>query len=331
MSGPFLARDIGLIVKTMYEDSTIDHGTIGLLLESYEAGEVDGNRKVRLTHLVKTVHANDDGGQTEMRRLLNEVFWEDSESEFRRSLPTAEKLMNRLHELFDVDDDGIPASPTSGIRFAPPQRPAYDQPKATSVATPSALPKQERSIVTQAVTENGSSNNRVFVVHGRDSYAHKQLEGFLRFAGCRILTWNQAKISVASKQPTTLEIVKAGIASSTAVVVLFTPDDVAHVKPEFKQSDDPAHETEPTGQARQNVIFEAGMALAVAPERTLFVRYGKTRKMSDIDGHNWTTLSNEYLERKLLLDELKKVGLDIDDHMDLTDTTHGNFPALTSA
>jgi predicted nucleotide-binding protein len=88
----------------------------------------------------------------------------------------------------------------------------------------------------------------------------------------------------------------------------------------------PAHEAEATGQARQNVIFEAGMALAVAPARTLLVRYGKTQKMSDIDGHNWTTLSNQYPERKLFLGESTKAGLDVDEHMDITDTKHGDFP-----
>lgn len=71
-----------------------------------------------------------------------------------------------------------------------------------------------------------------------------------------------------------------------AVVVLFTPDDKARLDPRLLQSYDGADEREFTGRARQNVLLEAGMALGIAQERTVMVRFGRPRRISDIEGVN---------------------------------------------
>jgi hypothetical protein len=69
------------------------------------------------------------------------------------------------------------------------------------------------------------------------------------------------------------------------------------------------------------------MAIAAAPDKTILVRYGKTREISDISGHNWTSLSNSWEERKLFVEQLKKLELDVDDSKNFGDQSHGDFPS----
>ncbi len=63
-----------------------------------------------------------------------------------------------------------------------------------------------------------------------------------------------------------------------------TPDDIARVKDEFIKSEDFEYEREPTGQPRQNVLIEAGMALGLFFNRTVLLQFGQLRPPSDIAG-----------------------------------------------
>jgi predicted nucleotide-binding protein len=323
VSGPFLRRDIGLIVKAMDDDSTITQSYLGTLFASYGIDEIAGNREKRATFLVKSML---DGfkGQETLRALLNEIYWEDSRSEFRRGVASSSRLMKRLNELFAIDDDGIPPITSTDARPVPVARPESPPVSSNHVQTGAAT---VTSASTQAPLNGVSHNSRVFVVHGRDDYAHRELSKFLHHIGLRVYSWNQAKLDAPGSTPTTLEIVRTGLNHCQAIIVLFTPDDIAHVRPDFAKSDDGPHETQPTGQARQNVIFEAGMAIAAAPDKTILVRYGKTREISDISGHNWTSLSNSWEERKLFVEQLKKLELDVDDSKNFGDQSHGDFPS----
>jgi len=76
-----------------------------------------------------------------------------------------------------------------------------------------------------------------------------------------------------------------------AVVVVLTPDDEARLLPELHGSDEPPHEVGFMGQARPNVLFEAGMALASHPDRTIFVEIGKVRPFSDVAGRHMVRLT----------------------------------------
>ena len=48
-------------------------------------------------------------------------------------------------------------------------------------------------------------------------------------------------------------------------VVLMTPDDEVRLKEELRKEDDPAYESELTGQARANVLFEQVWPLVGIP------------------------------------------------------------------
>ena len=71
-----------------------------------------------------------------------------------------------------------------------------------------------------------------------------------------------------------------------AVVVLLTADDEALLRRRFRKAKEPIHEINLTGQARANVLFEAGMALGRKPESTVLVQIGEVRPFSDIAGRH---------------------------------------------
>jgi hypothetical protein len=72
-------------------------------------------------------------------------------------------------------------------------------------------------------------------------------------------------------------------------------------------------ELEPTGQARLNVVFEAGMAMALDRDRVVIVEVGQVRKMSDTAGLNVIRLHDNIDPRKDLAARLKAAGLAVDD------------------
>jgi predicted nucleotide-binding protein len=66
-------------------------------------------------------------------------------------------------------------------------------------------------------------------------------------------------------------------------------------------------------QPRQNVIYEAGMAMALAPTRTLVVAAPGTKILSDIAGRHLAYLSNASQARKRVIGCLQTMGLRVDD------------------
>ena len=94
----------------------------------------------------------------------------------------------------------------------------------------------------------------------------------------------------------------------TPVVVLFTPDDEAKIKDQFRVEGDPPHEFKLMGQARPNVLFEAGMAMARSQDRTVLVELGNLRPYSDLDGRHTIRLDNSTKRRQELAQRLQTAG-----------------------
>jgi predicted nucleotide-binding protein len=127
---------------------------------------------------------------------------------------------------------------------------------------------------------------KVMVVHGRDEESRQAMFGFLRALGLVPLEWSDLVAATGSAAPYVGQVLTKAFEIAKAVVVLFTPDDEGWLKEEFRQPDEPPEETQPTPQARANVLFEAGMALGVHPDRTVLVELGKLRSFSDIYGRH---------------------------------------------
>lgn len=157
---------------------------------------------------------------------------------------------------------------------------------------------------------------RVFLVHGRDHSARDALITLLKAFDLKVIQWREAAQFAGGGTPYTGDIVAAGMAHADAVVVLLTPDDIGYVRPFLREMADGPHEQEPTGQARLNVVFEAGMAMAHDPDRVVLVEVGQVRKMSDVDGLNVIRMDGSLERRKDLAQRLRSAGLAVDTDSD---------------
>jgi predicted nucleotide-binding protein len=128
-----------------------------------------------------------------------------------------------------------------------------------------------------AVT-SADRGRRVFLVHGRDHDTRDALIALLKAFDLKVIHWRDAAEHAGGGTPYTGDIVAAGMANTDAVVVLLTPDDIGYARPHLCEPTDGPHEREPTGQARLNVVFEAGMAIARDRHRVVLVEVGRSAR-----------------------------------------------------
>ncbi len=162
---------------------------------------------------------------------------------------------------------------------------------------------------TKVVSRRG---NRVFVVHGRNDSARKAVFEFLRALGLQPIEWIQAIKKTRRPSPYVGDILETAFREAAAIVVLLTPDDEARLKKSLRKAKDPAFEKKLTGQARPNVIFEAGMAFGRNPNSTVIVELGNLRPFSDIAGRHIVHLSNQATTRNEFATKLANAGCNVD-------------------
>ena len=172
-------------------------------------------------------------------------------------------------------------------------------PPGTDVPTASeALPQSRPPTETRTI----------FVVCGRNYAARDALFAFLRSINLEPLEWSMAVQATGKPTPYTGEILDAAFSRAHAILVLFTPDDEARLRGPFRTPSDPPHETVLTGQARPNVLFEAGMAMARDQDRTILVELGDLRPFSDIAGRHTIRLNSTSPRRQELAQRLQAAG-----------------------
>jgi predicted nucleotide-binding protein len=164
---------------------------------------------------------------------------------------------------------------------------------------PSATPRAE--------VRTEMPDNSVFVIHGRDKKARREFYTFLRAIGLHPVEWAEVLGETGKGLPHIGEVLRNVMSKDRAIIVLSTPDDITHLKPAHADDEDD-RDLRPTGQARPNVIFEAGMAFALEPDRTLLVELGKVRRFTDIDGYHAVRLDNSAEKRQLLAQRLQDIG-----------------------
>ena len=171
-------------------------------------------------------------------------------------------------------------------------------------------PGHEAEASTQPTQELIPPTNarEVFVVHGRNLAACDALFKFLRALDLHPLEWAEAVSATGKPSPYIGEILDAAFSRAHAVVVLFTPDDEARLRRELRRDSDPPHETKLTGQARPNVLFEAGMAMSRSQDRTILVELGNLRPFSDLGGRHTIRLDNSSQRRQELAQRLRAAG-----------------------
>jgi predicted nucleotide-binding protein len=172
--------------------------------------------------------------------------------------------------------------------------------------------RKSRKKIKPAAHTQQRRGTTVFVVHGRNLEARDSVFSFLRSIGLRPLEWTQALRLTKKGSPYVGEILDAAFREAAAILVLLTPDDEARLNPAFATSGDPSYERQLTGQARPNVLFEAGMAFGKDPNSTILVQLGNTRPFSDVGGRHVLHLSNNPDSRLELVTKLANAGCNVD-------------------
>ncbi len=153
--------------------------------------------------------------------------------------------------------------------------------------------------------------DRVFVVHGRNDAARKSMFQYLRGLGLNPLEWSQAVEMTGEGSPYIGRVLDVAFENAQAIVVLLTPDEIAYLQPQYGDGDgDP--ETQPSAQARPNVLFEAGMALGRNAARTILVELGELRPFTDVLGRHAIRMGNGVPQRKALASRLRTAGCPVD-------------------
>lgn len=148
----------------------------------------------------------------------------------------------------------------------------------------------------------------VFLIHGRDLAIRNSMSALLDLLKAKPFTFEDALKLTGKASPYVFETVEAGIKAAGAVMVLITPDDVGRLRDQSEESTSEGL----SGQARQNVILEAGMALAYkGQERTIIIEFGKTRVLSDLTGLKVIRFHEDSREvRQEILQALERSGVD---------------------
>jgi predicted nucleotide-binding protein len=214
-----------------------------------------------------------------------------------------------------VIDESTPDSPRiSGTLFREWFRANYQLEKDL----PTAASASARTAALEPGAPSAAGNTRIFVVHGRNERIRVALFTFLRTLGLEPLDWTAVVEATGNPAPHINEILQTGFRIAHAAVVLMTPDDEARLRQEFRTPDDPPYESDLYPQPRPNVLFEAGMAMARFPNRTVLVQVGPSRPFSDIAGIHYIKMDNSLPKRRDLANRLKMAGCGI---VDLNSTT----------
>jgi predicted nucleotide-binding protein len=180
-----------------------------------------------------------------------------------------------------------------------------------------AIPRTAPAPLSPAKAKTGRGkkqpSNSVFVVHGRNESARRDLFQFLRNLGLNPIEWNAGKQLTKKASPHNAEVINAILKKAAGAVVLFCPEEEVALKRVYWRADDPDEERRTTEQPRPNVLYEAGMAFAAFPSSTVIIRVGKIRSFTDLAGVQIINLtSGSTAGRQAVATALQTAGLPVD-------------------
>ena len=179
--------------------------------------------------------------------------------------------------------------------------------------TSELLNPETPSTANQIPTDSQNLNSReVFVIHGRNETARMAIFDFLTSVGLEPIEWDTAVKATESAAPYIGQILDAAFNRCNAVVAVMTPDDTVELKDWLQREDDPQEEKMLMGQARPNVIFETGMAMAKFQEKTIIVEIGNPKRFSDLAGRHTLRLSDTSHCRRSIVQRLETAGCPVD-------------------
>jgi predicted nucleotide-binding protein len=157
----------------------------------------------------------------------------------------------------------------------------------------------------KATTFDVKNKNKVFLVHGRNLKAKKAMIDFLESIKIEVLDWDQIIRATRNPNPYLLEIIQKGFELAQAVVVIMTPDDSGKLRKELCSNNENIDEKKLRYRPRQNVAYEAGMALGLNPRRTVLVELGTMKLPSDLSGMHTVRMNDTIEKREELASKLR--------------------------
>jgi predicted nucleotide-binding protein len=171
---------------------------------------------------------------------------------------------------------------------------------------PNSTPHRTSEIsIAVPASETTEQKRRVFVIHGRDKRLREGMFSFLRSIGLDPQEWPHLLALTGKSSPYVGEVLNAAFQDVQAVVVLLTPDEAVQLRDDLRS--DKGDDTLGM-QPRPNVLFEAGMAFALQPDRTILVQIGDIRNISDIAGRHMVRMDNSHERRQELAEKLRIAG-----------------------
>lgn len=156
------------------------------------------------------------------------------------------------------------------------------------------------------------NRKRIFVVHGRNSSMRRAIFNSLKALGLEPLDWNSLRKMTGRGTPFTLDVVRKGMCSAWATVVLWNPEERVRLLPAFWGANTRKTDQEYTNQPRPNVILEAGMALSLMSDKVIFVRCGEVRPISDLEGLNEIRSADDVVDIDSLANTLSSIGCEVE-------------------
>ena len=189
--------------------------------------------------------------------------------------------------------------------------------QATTISTPVtpvSLPARSSSPIRAKAPKSPEKRRgtSVFVVHGRNEKLRKAMFAFLRSVGLNPIEWNKAIALSKKGSPYVGDILETVFHEAVAVVVLLTPDDEVRLNAKYRRKEDRGDEGRLIGQARPNVLFEAGMAFGKNAGSTILVQIGDVKTFSDVSGRHLVKLTNDPTKRRELITKLANAGCNVD-------------------
>ncbi|WP_375649779.1 TIR domain-containing protein [Bartonella sp. MU70NMGDW] len=176
---------------------------------------------------------------------------------------------------------------------------------------------QETSTIPSSKTAPNTSNKKIFIVHGHDRTALKQLTSILNDFNLEPYILQ----NTGGNGLTIIEALEKGIRSDFIKfgIVLLTPDDIGYAKSAGKKAAQP--------RARQNVIFEMGMLMSALSRKNVAILKKQDLELpSDISGIIYLPFKEHVKETlKDLSHRLCEAGFNLDaKKLDEKNVTHAS-------
>lgn len=186
---------------------------------------------------------------------------------------------------------------------------AHHVPVAATAATISA---PSRSVIRKVKVGKipKTKENTVFVVHGRDAKLRDAMYEFLGALGLKPQEWGHAIRAARGSggNPYVNDAVTKIMEQAQAVVVLLSSDDEGKLKDQFVTKHERQSEGKLRGQARQNVVFETGIAIGTHHRKTVMVRVGDVKPFTDVGGMHIPHFNGDDRSRHDLANRLEDLG-----------------------